>query len=149
MRVAIVRYGRGASDGEGEGLRDSPDASKRVCAGEGLRDSAGALERVGDSFRLFDDDLGDDKGMERFDDTAAAIFPPVQLTVATVVKRFALSTCRFLAWATRIIAGNQTKQGILRYDGNHKASAICSTNQLPILLPICGEWRSVNRPRTT
>ncbi len=40
--AAIVWYSRGASDGEGEGLRDSPDASKHVRADEELRGSADA-----------------------------------------------------------------------------------------------------------
>ena len=60
-------------DGEGEGLRDSLDASERVGAGKVLLDSVDELEYVSDGIRLFDNDLDNDKGIKRFDDAAAAI----------------------------------------------------------------------------
>jgi hypothetical protein len=55
----IDRYGCGTSDGDGEGLRDCSDAS----------------ERDGEGLRLVGGDLVDDRGIKRFDDAAAALFP--------------------------------------------------------------------------
>ena len=66
MRDAMERYGWRISDGDGEGLRDREDAS----------DASDASALDAEVLRLRD--WGDDRGINRFDDAAAAIFlsPP-------------------------------------------------------------------------